>query len=127
LWRLVADGVDAVTGFPADRGWDRDRLFDPTGERPGTTYTDQAGFLQKAAEFDPGFFGISPREALVMDPQQRLLLEATWEALERAGIDPATLKGSSTGVFAGMMYHDYAANNSTGAIASGRVSYTFGF
>jgi acyl transferase domain-containing protein/short-subunit dehydrogenase/pimeloyl-ACP methyl ester carboxylesterase len=127
LWRLVADGVDAVTGFPADRGWDRDRLFDPTGERPGTTYTDQGGFLHKAAEFDPGFFGISPREALVMDPQQRLLLEATWEALERAGIDPTTLKGSSTGVFAGMMYHDYAANNSTGAIASGRVSYTFGF
>ena len=127
LWRLVADGVDAVTGFPADRGWDADRLYDPTGERPGTTYTDQGGFLHKAADFDPGFFGISPREALVMDPQQRLLLEATWEALERAGIDPSTLKGSSTGVFAGMMYHDYAANNSTGAIASGRVSYTFGF
>ncbi|GAA3438731.1 acyl transferase domain-containing protein/short-subunit dehydrogenase/acyl carrier protein [Kutzneria kofuensis] len=126
LWRLVADGVDAVTSFPKDRGWDTDRLYDPTGERPGTTYTDQGGFLHNAADFDPGFFGISPREALVMDPQQRLLLEATWEALERAGIDPTTLKGSSTGVFAGMMYHDYAANNSTGAIASGRVSYTFG-
>ncbi|REH53970.1 malonyl CoA-acyl carrier protein transacylase [Kutzneria buriramensis] len=127
LWRLVADGVDAVTSFPTDRGWDTDRLYDPTGERPGTTYTDQGGFLHRAADFDPAFFGISPREALVMDPQQRLLLEATWEALERAGIDPTTLKGSSTGVFAGMMYHDYAANNSTGAIASGRVSYTFGF
>ncbi|MEV6607324.1 type I polyketide synthase [Kutzneria sp. NPDC051319] len=126
LWRLVRDGEDAVTSFPTDRGWDAERIFDPTGERPNTTYTDQGGFLHGAADFDPGFFGISPREALVMDPQQRLLLEATWEALERAGIDPTTLKGSSTGVFAGMMYHDYAANNSTGAIASGRVSYTFG-
>ncbi|HTI21828.1 MAG TPA: beta-ketoacyl synthase N-terminal-like domain-containing protein, partial [Kutzneria sp.] len=127
LWRLVRDGADAVTSFPQDRGWDTEKIYDPSGERPNTTYTDQGGFLHGAADFDPGFFGISPREALVMDPQQRLLLEATWEALERAGIDPTTLKGSSTGVFAGMMYHDYAANNSTGAIASGRVSYTFGF
>ncbi|WP_052395952.1 type I polyketide synthase [Kutzneria sp. 744] len=126
LWRLVADGVDAITPFPEDRGWDTAALFDPANERPATSYTNQGGFLHEAAEFDPAFFGISPNEALMMDPQQRLLLEATWETFERAGIDPATLKGSDTGVFAGMMYHDYAANSSTGAIASGRVSYVFG-
>ncbi|MEH0846171.1 beta-ketoacyl synthase N-terminal-like domain-containing protein, partial [Micromonospora sp. CPCC 205711] len=126
LWRLVADGVDAVTGFPTNRGWDLERIFDPEGERPHTTYTREGGFLHDAGEFDAGFFGISPNEALMMDPQQHLLLEASWEAVERAGIDPATLKGTPTGVFAGMMYHDYAANNSTGSVASGRVSYVFG-
>ncbi|PYC77518.1 3-ketoacyl-ACP reductase, partial [Streptomyces tateyamensis] len=126
LWQLVADGVDAISEFPADRGWDLERLYDPTAERPNTSYTRQGGFLHEAAEFDPAFFGISPNEALIMDPQQRLLLEASWEAFERAGIDPGTLKGSNTGVFAGMMYHDYAANSSTGAIASGRISYVFG-
>ncbi|MFE0462726.1 SDR family NAD(P)-dependent oxidoreductase, partial [Kitasatospora sp. NPDC058965] len=126
LWRLVADGVDAVSEFPTDRGWDLGRLYDPNSERPDTSYTKSGGFLHDAAEFDPAFFGISPNEALVMDPQQRLLLEASWEALERAGIDPATLRGSATGVFAGMMYHDYANNNNTGAIASGRVSYVLG-
>ncbi|MEH0846172.1 type I polyketide synthase [Micromonospora sp. CPCC 205711] len=126
LWRLVADGVDAISEFPADRGWDVDRLFDPTGETPNTSYTQHGGFLHEAARFDPAFFHISPNEALLMDPQQRLLLEASWEAIERAGIDPTTLKGSRTGVFAGMMYHDYAANSSTGAIASGRVSYVLG-
>ncbi|TDQ04389.1 acyl transferase domain-containing protein [Labedaea rhizosphaerae] len=127
LWRLVADGVDAVSSFPVNRGWDTAAVFDPTGERPGTSYTDQGGFLHTAGEFDPAFFGISPNEALIMDPQQRLLLEASWEAFERAGIDPAGLKGSNTGVFAGMMYHDYVHNNATGSIASGRVSYVFGF
>src|SRR5215211_1326534 len=126
LWRLVAGGVDAVSEFPADRGWDLARLYDPDGARPNTSYTRQGGFLYDAADFDPGFFGISPNEALSMDPQQRLLLECSWEALERAGIDPGSLKGSPTGVFAGMMYHDYAFNSSTGAIASGRVSYVFG-
>ncbi|ARQ72498.1 beta-ketoacyl synthase [Streptomyces marincola] len=126
LWRLVADGVDAVGGFPTNRGWDLERVYDPTGERPRTSYVDRGAFLYDAAGFDPGFFGIAPNEALVMDPQQRLLLEASWEALERAGIDPTTLKGSATGVFAGMMYHDYAHNSSTGAIASGRVAYTLG-
>ncbi|MFD8498694.1 SDR family NAD(P)-dependent oxidoreductase [Amycolatopsis sp. NPDC059657] len=126
LWRVVSEGVDAVSAFPEDRGWDVERIFDPEMLRPNTTYTNQGGFLHDAALFDPAFFGISPREALVIDPQQRLLLEASWEALERAGIDPATLKGSSTGVFAGMMYHDYAANANTGSIASGRVSYTLG-
>ncbi|BFV56573.1 type I polyketide synthase [Kitasatospora sp. CMC57] len=126
LWRLVADGVDAVSDFPVNRGWDTAQVYDPTGERANTTYTREGGFLHDADEFDPAFFGIAPNEALYMDPQQRLLLETSWEAFERAGIDPGTLKGSSTGVFAGMMYHDYAANNSTGAIASGRVSYVFG-
>ncbi|WP_327045437.1 type I polyketide synthase [Microbispora sp. NBC_01189] len=127
LWRLVADGVDAISEFPVNRGWDVDEFFDPDGTRPGTSYVKSGGFLHEAAEFDAGFFGISPNEALVMDPQQRLLLETSWEAMERAGIDPASLRGSATGVFAGMMYHDYAANSSTGSIASGRVSYVFGF
>jgi pimaricinolide synthase PimS1 len=126
LWRLVADGVDAISEFPTDRGWNVEQLYDATSERANTSYVREGGFLYNAAEFDPAFFGISPREALVMDPQQRLLLETSWEVFERAGIDPATLKGSSTGVFAGMMAHDYAANSSTGAIASGRVSYVFG-
>ncbi|MFC4907612.1 SDR family NAD(P)-dependent oxidoreductase [Actinomadura gamaensis] len=126
LWRLVADGVDAISGFPTDRGWDIERVYDPTRTRPETSYVDQGGFLYDAAEFDPAFFGISPNEALTMDPQQRLLLEASWEALERAGIDPTALKGSPTGVFAGMMYHDYTYNSSTGSIASGRVAYTLG-
>ncbi|MFE9680727.1 SDR family NAD(P)-dependent oxidoreductase [Streptomyces sp. NPDC006285] len=126
LWRLVADGTDVVSGFPTDRGWNLERLYDPTGTRPHTSYVDQGGFLYDAAQFDPGFFGIAPNEALMMDPQQRLLLEASWEALERAGIDPTTLKGSATGVFTGMTYHDYAHNSATGAIASGRVSYVLG-
>ncbi|MCP2342729.1 type I polyketide synthase [Actinomadura rupiterrae] len=126
LWRLVADGVDAVSGFPAGRGWDEARIYDPGPGQPGKTYSREGGFLHDAAEFDPEFFGVGPNEALTMDPQQRLLLEASWEVLERAGIDPTSLKGSPTGVFAGMMYHDYTYNNSTGAIASGRVSYTLG-
>ncbi|WP_445978205.1 SDR family NAD(P)-dependent oxidoreductase [Streptomyces castrisilvae] len=126
LWRLVADGVDAVSDFPANRGWDLDRVYDPANERPHTSYANEGGFLHEAGEFDPAFFGISPNEAATMDPQQFLLLETAWEAFERAGIDPETLRGSMTGCYAGMMYHDYAANNSTGAIASGRVSYVFG-
>ncbi|MFB9610777.1 SDR family NAD(P)-dependent oxidoreductase [Kutzneria kofuensis] len=127
LWQLVFNGVDAVTDFPTDRGWDTERIYDPSGERPGSTYTKRGAFLHDAGLFDPGFFGISPNEALEMDPQQRLLLETAWEAFESAGIDPGPLRGSDTGVFAGMMYHDYKVNNNTGSIASGRVSYTFGF
>ncbi|MGW2256199.1 type I polyketide synthase, partial [Kitasatospora sp. NPDC001660] len=131
LWRLLVDGVDTVTGLPTDRGWDIEHLYDPEPGKEGHSYTRHGSFLHDAGDFDPGFFGISPREALYMDPQQRLLLETSWEALERAGIDPLSLRGSRTGVFAGVMYHDYALNTnpsgtSGGSVVSGRVSYTLG-
>ncbi|WP_327136041.1 SDR family NAD(P)-dependent oxidoreductase (plasmid) [Streptomyces sp. NBC_01343] len=127
LWQLVDEGRDGVSEFPVNRGWDVEGLYDPEGERPDTTYVNKGGFLHDADRFDPALFSISPNEALIMDPQQRLLLEASWEVFERAGIDPHTLKGSRTGVYSGMMYHDYAYNSATGSIASGRVSYAFGF
>ncbi|MGH3242963.1 MAG: type I polyketide synthase, partial [Spirillospora sp.] len=126
LWRLVEGGVDAVTRFPGNRGWDVAGIYDPEPGVPGKSYVRDGGFLHDAAEFDPAFFGISPREALAMDPQQRLLLEVSWEALERAGIDPAALHGSRTGVFAGVMYHDYGTSSSNGSIVPGRVAYTLG-
>ncbi|MCO6763289.1 type I polyketide synthase, partial [Streptomyces sp. EL5] len=139
LWTVVSEGVDTVSDFPSDRGWDVDSLYNPDRTVPGTTYTRSGGFLHDAPEFDPEFFGMSPREAVSTDAQQRLLLETTWEAIERSGIDPVSLRGSQTGVFAGVMYHDYAnllaspeyegyqGSGSAGSVASGRVSYTFGF
>ncbi|MDT0427036.1 beta-ketoacyl synthase N-terminal-like domain-containing protein [Streptomyces salyersiae] len=125
LWRMVAEGRDGIGAFPDDRGWDPD-LYDPEPGKPGRSSTGEGGFLYDAGDFDAGFFGISPHEALVTDPQQRLLLEGSWEALEHAGIDPTSLRGSRTGVFAGVMYHDYFGSFGSGSVVSGRVAYALG-
>ncbi|HWA54085.1 MAG TPA: beta-ketoacyl synthase N-terminal-like domain-containing protein, partial [Solirubrobacterales bacterium] len=139
LWKLVDGGVDAISGFPGDRGWGGEELFHPDPDHPRTTYAEEAGFIESVSDFDAPFFSIGPREATAMDPQQRVLLEGAWEALESAGIDPESLRGSQTGVFTGIAATDYGLfieapeeleghllTGTTTSVASGRIAYTLG-
>ncbi|MEU8694246.1 beta-ketoacyl synthase N-terminal-like domain-containing protein, partial [Streptomyces sp. NPDC048665] len=141
LWDLLMAETDAVGPLPTERGWDLDRLLDQETGGAGTSSTRQGAFLEDVSRFDAAFFGISPREALAMDPQQRLLLETAWETIERAGIAPSSLKGSRTGVFAGVMHggygpglyerapenlEGYLGNGAAASIASGRIAYALG-
>jgi acyl transferase domain-containing protein len=140
LWDLVASGTDAIGDFPADRGWDLEGLYDPDPDRAGKSYTAFGGFLYDAGDFDAGFFGISPREALAADPHQRLLLEVAWEAFEQARIDPASLRNTPTGIYAGTDDHDYSklvasttedvegyiGTGTLSSLISGRIAYVLG-
>ncbi|WP_406254058.1 type I polyketide synthase [Streptomyces chartreusis] len=140
LWEMLAAGRDGVVPFPADRGWDIERVYHPDPENSGTSYVNSGGFVSGVADFDAGLFGISPREALAMDPQQRLLLEVSWEALERAGVDPVSVRGSVSGVFVGTNGQDYllasrggfggvegfVGTGSAASVMSGRVAYALG-
>ena len=137
LWEMVVEGRDAVSDFPTDRGWDIAGLYDPDPDTPGKMYVRQGSFLADVGDFDAAFFGVGPSEALAMDPQQRFMLELSWEALERAGIDPTALRGSATGVFAGVIHDSYGGlmegelesyglTGSTLSVVSGRVSYVLG-
>ncbi|KAF3412698.1 beta-ketoacyl synthase, N-terminal domain protein, partial [Mycobacterium tuberculosis variant bovis] len=134
---MLIQGRDVLSEFPADRGWDLAGLYNPDPDAAGACYTRTGGFVDGVGDFDPAFFGVGPSEALAMDPQQRMLLELSWEALERAGIDPTGLRGSATGVFAGVMtqgYGMFAAEPVEGfrltgqlsSVASGRVAYVLG-
>jgi len=142
FWRFLEAGNDGTREIPADR-WDVDRFYDPQPGVPSKMYTRRGGFVSEVDQFDPQFFRIAPREAVGIDPQQRLLLETVWQALEDAGLIPERLVGSDTGVFLGISTNDYgqilsqsaqsSSNNAqagagnAASVASGRISYTFGF
>ncbi|UJB29724.1 SDR family NAD(P)-dependent oxidoreductase [Chromobacterium sp. Beijing] len=138
LWQRLLDGADGVSEVPAER-WDVERYFDADPDASGRIYCRTGSFLDDIASFDAGFFGISAREAAMLDPQQRMLLEVAWEAVERAGMTAAELKGSATGVFAGVMHQDYAhrfrraeevdlytASGNAPSVLAGRVSHALG-